>query len=102
MTKTKISLASLSVLLLPVLAFAQPAVRVGNLQQLINSIENFIWIIFGLIVVIAFISAAILFLTANGQAEKITAARQSFIWGVVGVIVGIIAYSIVAIVSSLL
>lgn len=102
MTRTKLTISSVGALLLPVLAFAQPAVNIGSLQQLVSSLENLIWIVFGLIVVIAFVTAGILFLTSSGQAEKIQTARSAFLWGVAGVIVGILAYSIVAIISSIL
>ena len=102
MTKIKIALTSAAVLLLPVLAFAQPTVQIGSLQQIIANIERAVWIIFGLIAVIAFVVAGILFLTAGGNAEKVAAARSAFIWGIAGVVVGIIAYSIIAIVSSVM
>jgi len=100
MNKTKIALIFLGVLLLPVLAFAQPAVRLGSLQQVINVIQNALWIVFGLLSVIAFVTAGIMFLFAGGQPDKVVAARSAAIWGVVGVIVGIVAYSIIAIISS--
>lgn len=102
MTKTKIALISAGILLLPILAFAQPSVQIGSLQNLVNQIERAIWIIFGLIAVIAFVTAGILFLTAGGQPEKVQSARSAFIWGIVGVVVGIVAYSIIAIVSSVM
>lgn len=90
----------LSVLLVPVLASAQPSVEISDLDGLIEAIENVIWVVFGLIVVIAFVTAGILFLTASGDPEKIKLARTAFIWGVVGVVVGIIAYSILRIVEA--
>lgn len=102
MEKTKLTLISLGILLLPVLAFAQPTVQLGSLQQVVANIERAVWIVFGLIAVIAFVTAGILFLTAGGQPEKVQAARSAFIWGVAGVVVGIIAYSIIAIVSSIM
>ncbi len=100
MNKTKIALIFFAVLLLPVLVSAQPAVRVGSLQQVVNIIQNALWIVFGLLAVISFVTAGILFLFAGGQPEKVVAARSAAVWGVVGVIVGIVAYSIIAIVSS--
>ena len=100
MTKTQIVLTTLSILLLPVLAFAQPPVAIDSLDAIVIAIQRVIWVVFGLIAVIAFVSAGILFLTASGQPEKVQAARSAFIWGVVGVVVGIVAYSIIAIVSS--
>lgn len=98
----KIAIISLGALLLPMLAFAQPSVTIGSIQQLVSAIESLMWIIFGGIAVIMFVVAGILFLTSGGQAEKIQTARSAFLWGVAGVVVGIMAYSIVAIVSSAL
>lgn len=75
---------------------------VGSMPELIHKIENLMGLIFGAVAVIAFVVAGILLLTAGGQPEKVQTARQAFIWGVVGVIVGIIAFSIVAIVGSVI
>lgn len=108
MNKIKLSLVSLSTLLLPVLASAQvvdvhptgiPGVS-GGLPGVITSIENAAATVFGAIAVISFIIAGILFLTSQGAADKITAARQAFIWGIAGVVVGILAFSIIAIIGS--
>lgn len=107
MQKIKITLASIGALVLPVLASAQVAanptgVSISGLTALAAYIENALWIIFGLIAVISFVTAGILFLTANGQPEKIASARSAFMWGIAGVVVGIIAFSIVAIVSNVM
>lgn len=106
---TKILVVLLVGVVLPVLASAQfidPNVggvpKVGSLQDIISAIENAAAMIFGAIAVIAFITAGILFLTAGGQPEKIAAARSAFIWGIAGVVVGIIAFSIIKIVGSFL
>lgn len=110
MKKIKLALVSLTVLLLPVMAFAQmepnapggPGVQVGSLQQIVHDIENAMGLVFGAIAVIAFLVAGILFLTAGGQPEKVQMARNAFLWGVAGVVVGIMAFSIVAIVGSMI
>lgn len=110
MTKTKITLASIGVLLLPVLALAQmqpiapggPGTTVGSLQQIINALTNAAGLVFGGIAVICFIIAGVLFLTAGGNAEKVQAARSAFMWGVAGVVVGILAFSIIAVISSVI
>lgn len=73
-----------------------------NLITLGNSIESAIWIIFTCIVVVCFVVSGILFLTALGDPAKIKTARASFIWGIVGIVVGIIAYSAVRIIVSLM
>jgi hypothetical protein len=94
------TLITAGILVLPVIAMAQPVGQITSICQLITKIESIIWTVFGLIAVIAFVTAGILFLTAQGQPDKVTTARTAFIWGVVGVAVGILAYSIVAIVGS--
>ncbi|MCX6718727.1 MAG: hypothetical protein NTY81_03995 [Candidatus Staskawiczbacteria bacterium] len=106
MKKIKITLASLGALLLPVVVFAldantPPTVGgIGNIGNLITSIETFVWMIFGAIAVISFVVAGILFLTAGGAPEKVATARTAAIWGIAGIVVGILAYSILAIVGT--
>ncbi len=112
MTKTKIvlTLVALSVLALPVMALAAnsnsapeaPLNAIADMPTLITYIENALWMIFGLMAVICFVVAGILFLTAGGVPEKVQSARSAFIWGIAGVVVGIVAYSIIAIVSSVM
>jgi hypothetical protein len=83
---------------LPVVTHAM----VNSIQSLSIAIANVAWVVFTAIAVICFIYAAILFLSAGGQPEKVQAAKSSFVWGVAGVIVGILAYSIINIVSNVL
>ena len=78
------------------------APQITDLASIVHSIENVTALVFGGIVVIMFVFSGILFLTAQGEPEKIKTARHAFLWGVVGVVVGIVAYSIIAIVSSFL
>jgi len=106
--KIVISLIALGLIALPVVALGalsqgveQPT-TIGTLPDLVGKIETTIWIVFGLVALIMFVIAGILFLTAAGSPEKVQAARSAAIWGVVGVVVGILAYSIVTIVNSFL
>ena len=101
MKKIVISLIILSILIVPVMAFAQPSgANIGSLEQLVTAIERPLWIVFGLIALIAFVASGILFLTAGGDAEKVKGARTAFLWGIVGIVVGILAFSIVRIIDS--
>jgi hypothetical protein len=110
MNTKKIALVSLTIMLLPVVALAvnnpinNASGGPGNIDigSLINTVLGKIWVVFAGLAVLMFIYAGILFLTAQGAPEKVAAARQAFLWGVVGVVVGIISYSIVAIVGSLI
>lgn len=102
MKKINLSLIALSALLLPVLAFAQiggsPPTIDTDLTTLGNRIANAVWIVFTVIAVIMFVVAGVMFLTAGGNPEKVQAARSAFIWGVAGVVVAIIAFTIITVV----
>ena len=74
----------------------------GSIISIVHGAEMTAGLIFGAVAVISFIVAGVLFLTAQGEPDKITKARSAFIWGVAGVIVGIIAFSIIAIVSRII
>lgn len=107
MNKTKkITLGAITVIsvILPVLALAQiggsPPQLNLDLTTIGTKIANAAWIVFTIIAVIMFIVAGILFLTSQGDPDKITKARSAFIWGVAGIVVGIIAFTIITIVKS--
>src|SRR3989344_3952721 len=102
MNKKIITLLSFSVLmLLPGFAFAIPS-AVGNLVDIMQRILGFIWPIFIGFAIIMFIVAGFLFLIARGDSSKLKLARDSVIYGVVGVIVGILAFSIPLIIGNTL
>ena len=73
-----------------------------SLAGILQSAETAVWIIFTGIVVVCFVVAGILLLTAGGQPEKLQSAKSAVIWGVAGIIVGILAYSILAIIMGLM
>ncbi len=109
MNKKLISLSIIALLLLPPLALAidigathQPDTGVINIVDLINTLLNdLVWPIAAAIVLILFIMAGIIFLTAQGDAGKLATARSAVIWGVVGVIVIIVAFSIISTIEAL-
>jgi len=95
-----------------VLLLAKPAFASNHLtnQPGINlSIQDVLGIITGLAcwitrVVLVFIVVAVVyfgvkFLTAQGDPTKLTEARKSFIWGLVGIIVILGTYTIIATVA---
>lgn len=109
----KLFAASLSIILLalPITSLAisflpQPT---GNedfsqrVETIINNIFKFlIWPIVLTVVIVLFIMAGITFLTAAGDPGKLDTARKFVIWGVVGVIVILLSFSIVKTVQTLL
>ncbi len=109
MNKKLITLANVVIILaLPVVSFAFYAGTVPNAVQAL-SVNTLIDIVFSIIwpVVVAFsivmlILAAFTFMTARGDADKAAQARQEVIWGVVGIAVALIAFSIPFVVRNTL
>jgi len=98
MNKKLLFFLLLGILVLPVSVYA----AVNSIQSLSVAIAGVVWIVFTVIVIICFVAAGILFLTAAGSAEKVAKARSAFLWGIVGVAVGIVAYSIITLLSRAL
>ncbi len=89
MNKKSIPLFVLTLfLVLPLIANAD--IDVSNI---LTNIINVLWTIFDGIVVIVFIIAGIKYLTARGDPGKIQEANKAIIWGLVGVVVGVLANS---------
>ena len=73
-----------------------------NYKDFIRNIEIVTGSIFGAVAVISFVIAGILFLTAQGDPAKLKTAKGAVLWGIIGVLVGIVAYSIIAIVGGVI
>jgi len=104
MKKILISLALLALVLLPLSAsaidFNPPTGSIGSVQTLVTKILTPVWEMFIGLAVIMIIVAGIFFLTSNGNPEKIAQARMALLWAVVGIVVGILAFSITAIMKT--
>ncbi len=109
MNKKIISLVAVAFFTMPLLAMAaplNPAAPPGlpnvtnNLWAVIVGILSFIWPIFIGISILMFLIAGFLFVTANGEANKIEQAKKAMIWGVVGVVVGILSFSLPMIIGN--
>ncbi len=99
-----IGLACLS-LLLPLAAIATGGASAGAawFQTILNNFLNMIlWPLFLGLVVIMFIYAGILYLTAHGDPSRIAAANKAVIWAVVGIVVAIAAFSAVGLIQNLI
>lgn len=103
--KSIISLVALGAMLLPLSAFAiilpgsAPAGAL-NLTTIFTAILNLLWVIFIGLAVIMFLVAGFQFVTAQGEPSELKKARDSMIWGVVGIIAGVVAFSLPAIVAN--
>ena len=110
MNKKLISAAALATLLaLPVASFAAfdpgpyPSTTVGwSINTFLGKIFDILWPIVFAAIIILFVVAGFLFLTAKGDVEQIEKARQAAIWGAIGTAVIVIGFSIVNLVKTLL
>ncbi|OGZ66430.1 MAG: hypothetical protein A3C50_02475 [Candidatus Staskawiczbacteria bacterium RIFCSPHIGHO2_02_FULL_43_16] len=66
----------------------------STFTEVINATLNLIWILLVIFAIIMFIVAGFQFLSARGEPEGIKKAQQSVLWGAVGMVVAIIAFSL--------
>ena len=78
---------------------AAPGLSINDLVDVVFAI---LWPIAVAFFIVMFVIAAFRFFTAQGKAEDVAAARQFVIWGIVGVVVALIAWSIPFIVRNTL
>lgn len=69
---------------------------VARVIDIINVVVGMV----GLLAVIVIVIGAILFVTSTGEAAKTTRARNTILYGVVGLVVSMLAFAIVSFVSS--
>lgn len=67
----------------------------GDLTELIKNIINIVLGVVGIIAVVMMIMGGISFITSQGDAGKVTKARNTILYGVVGLIVALLAFAIV-------
>lgn len=93
--------------LIPVQAFAAAfprptsaeADQLANVGRIMNNILKPMWIIFVAFAILMFLVAGFNFLAADGDPTKIGTAKKAVLWGVVGIVVGFLAFAIVNIIS---
>ena len=78
----------------------KPTVTTFSISSTLDSVFNPLWQFAAGLAIIMFVVAGILFITSNGEPGKITTAKNALIWGAVGVLVSVIAFSLVQIISS--
>jgi len=71
-------------------------------QNIIKNILDFVATLFLFGAVIFFVYSGYLYLSSGGDSKKQEAAKQNFLWGCVGVAVGLLAYVFPEIVKSFL
>jgi len=69
-----------------------------SVTSVINGLFNVIWPVVVAVIIIMFIYAGVMFLVAQGDPGKVATARLAVIWGMAGVTVILLAFSIITIV----
>ena len=95
----------------PVYADASDEVQAGfeaaggtgseSLTSIVGTVINTMLFIVGILSVIMIIYAGIRFITANGNAQQVSTAKNILIYSIVGLVISIIAYAVVNWVISL-
>lgn len=105
--KILISSASAVLLTLPalILAFNPGGTPTTNanldINGLIDILFSIIWPVAVAFFIVMFIIAGFMFATAGGDPEAVKKARSAVIWGAVGVVVALVAFSIVFVLRNL-
>jgi len=96
---------ALPLLMMPIVALAEvPQVGLdaqGIIDLIISITEWFAIIVFALAVIFV-LYAAFLFITAGGADEQIKTAKSVLLYGVIGIIVALLAYGVVPLIESFL
>ena len=79
-----------------------PISTLGEARDSLASIVNWVIVVFWIITVLFLIWAAIIYLTAGGEEEKLKEAKSRVIYAVIAAAIALLANGITAIVTSLL
>lgn len=93
------SLATFS-LLLPFIASSAQTTVISIVAAVVGTATTVIGIIAGGFIIIMFVLAGFKYLTAQGNPQQVKEANQAVIWGLVGVGVVVLAWSIASIVAN--
>ena len=101
------SLSTAALFALPVMTlavdlnqFPTPQGTLTTITDLVNPILDLMWKVFIALAFIMVFVAAFLFIVANGDATKLTAARQALIWAAIAIGIGIASFSIPLIITN--
>ena len=97
-------------LILPLVVSAQitniprqaPFTTTAGLFGFLNGVLDFIFVLLGILAVIALLISATLYVTAGGNEDRRKSAGAWLRYGIIGVIVAIVAGSIIPIIGSIL
>lgn len=71
-------------------------------EELLTTIQGWATAVIGIIAILVLLYAAFLFMTAGGDETKMESAKAYIKYGIIGIIVAVLAYSALAIVKTTL
>lgn len=107
MNKKIISVTSAALLALPgfILAFSAGSIPTSNatltIGGLVDILFSILWPVAVAFFIVMFVIAGFMFATSNGDPDKTAQARGAVIYGAVGVVVALVAFSIVFVLRNL-
>jgi hypothetical protein len=102
------SAVSVAALTMPALALAQfstpggTGLPSGSIMNIVKSIMNWLLALVGILGVIGFAIAGILYLTAAGDEDRIKTAKSAMTYSIIGVIIALLGLVIIQAASSML
>lgn len=76
--------------------------KIESVPDLLGKILDLLFILIGIASVIVIVIAGFRMVTSNGNPAEITKAKQAITWAIVGLIVSLLSFSIVAIIQNLI
>ena len=67
----------------------------GSVEQIAKTITNVLLFLIGVISVIMIVIGGIKYTTSNGDSNRVTAAKNTIMYAIIGIIVAILAYAVV-------
>ena len=67
----------------------------ANLMGTLNTIINVVLSVLGIVAVVVIIVGGFTYMTSNGDATKITKAKNTILYGVIGLVIALLAFAIV-------
>lgn len=74
----------------------------SGVTGLLNTLLGYAYSLFFIIAIFFFLWAAVVYLMAAGNEEKVKEAKNRLMYGVIAIIIAVLAYSIPSLVSSIL
>jgi hypothetical protein len=76
--------------------------KLGTLPEIITALIRILFALIGIMAVVIIIISGFRMVTANGNEEQLTKAKKAITWAIIGLVVSLLSFSIVAIIQRLI